>query len=80
VALPQAQTPADTLVREVFRGRLVAGGIRPGDSRHAAMFALAGGVPAPILAELIGIADTTATKWAALAARDWSNYITDRAR
>jgi hypothetical protein len=34
----------------------------------------------PILAELIGIADTTATKWAALAARDWSNYITDRAR
>ena len=34
------------------------------------MFALAGQVPAPVLAELIGIADKTATKWAALATRD----------
>lgn len=61
--------PGRRMVREVFRSKLVAHGIRPGHSRHAAMFALAGDVPSPVLAELIGIADKTATKWAALAAR-----------
>ncbi len=71
--------PGRHLVREVFRAKLVACGIRPGRSRHAAMFALAGEVPAPVLAELIGVADKTAVKWAALAARDWSAYVTQRA-
>lgn len=70
--------PGRHLVRETFRGHLVAAGDRPGHSRHAAMFALAGEVPAPILAELIGIADKTATKWATLAARDRSEYVTQR--
>lgn len=71
--------PGRHLVREVFRSKLVAHGIRPGHSRHTALFALAGEVPAPILAELIGVADKTAFKWATLAARDWSSYISDRA-
>lgn len=70
--------PGRHLVRETFRGHLVAVGVGPGHSRHAAMFALAGQVPAPVLAELIGIADKTAVKWAALAARDWSAYIAQR--
>lgn len=70
--------PGRHLVRETFRGHLVAAGVRPGRSRHAAMFALASQVPAPVLAELIGIADKTATKWAALATRDWSEYVTQR--
>ncbi len=73
------RNPGRHLVREVFRSKLAVHGIRPGNSRHAAMLALAGEVPAPVLAELIGISDKTATKWAALAARDWSGYITDRA-
>jgi hypothetical protein len=72
-------TPGRHLVRESFRGHLVAAGVRPGHSRHAAMFSLAGEVPAPVLAELIGIADKTAVEWAALAARDWNTYITARA-
>lgn len=72
------RNPGRHLVREVFRGKLVTSGIRPGNSRHAAMFALASEVPAPILAELIGIADKTATQWATLAARDWSEYVTQR--
>ena len=70
--------PGRHLVRETFRGHLVAAGVRPGRSRHAAMFALAGQVPAPVLADLIGIADTTAIRWAALAARDWSSYVAQR--
>jgi hypothetical protein len=70
--------PGRHLVRETFRGHLARLGIQPGRARHAAMFALAGQVPAPVLAELIGIADKTATKWAALATRDWSEYVTQR--
>ncbi|WP_275002396.1 hypothetical protein [Promicromonospora iranensis] len=31
-------------------------------------------------AELIGITDGTAARWAALAACDWGGYISDRAR
>lgn len=72
------RNPGRHMVRENFRAKLVAGGIRPGKSRHAAMFALAGGIPAAVLADLIGIADTTAIRWAALAARDWSGYIAQR--
>lgn len=70
--------PGRHLVRETFRGHLVAAGISPGHSRHAAMFSLAGEVPAPVLAGLIGVADKTAVKWAALAARDWSGYVQER--
>lgn len=70
--------PGRHMVRENFRAKLVAHRIRPGHARHAAMFALAGTVPAAVLAELIGIADKTAVKWAALAARDWSEYVTQR--
>lgn len=70
--------PGRHMVRENFRAKLVTHGIRPGQSRHAAMFALAGGMPPPILADLIGIANTTATRWAALSARDWSSYIAQR--
>lgn len=72
--------PGRHLVRETFRGHLARLGVQPGRGRHAAMFALAGQVPAPVLAELIGIADTTAVRWAALAARDWSTYIAQRGR
>lgn len=70
--------PGRHMVRENFRAKLVTSGIRPGQSRHAAMFALAGNIPAPVLADLVGIADTTAIRWAALAARDWSSYIAMR--
>lgn len=72
------RNPGRHMVRENFRAKLVAGGIPPGKSRHAAMFALAGGIPAAVLADLVGIADTTAIRWAALAARDWSSYIAQR--
>lgn len=72
------RSPGRHLVSENFRGELVAHGIRPGQSRHAALFALASQIPAPVLADLVGIADKTATKWATLAARDWSTYIATR--
>lgn len=66
------------MIAENIRLKLVAQGIRPARSRSAAMFALAGEIPAPIFAELVGINDRTATLWTTLAARDWSEYVTQR--
>ena len=49
-------------------------GIQPQAARNAAMFQLAANMPTPILAEILGLAPHTATRWAALASRDWSLY------
>jgi hypothetical protein len=51
----------------------------PLQSRKAALFQLAAEMPAPVLAELLGITDTNAADWAKLAARDWTGYLADRA-
>ena len=68
------------MVTETIRHELVSHGIKPRASRSAALFSLAGHIPAPVLADLIGIGHNTATRWAALAARDWSNYTRQRAQ
>lgn len=72
--------PGRHLQTESIRRDLVEIGIKPYESRKAALFQLAGDMPAPILAELIGITDNMAADWAKLAARDWTGYIADRAR
>ena len=50
--------------------------VRPG--RGAALIALAADLPAPVLAELLGLSVTTATRWSALAARDNADYVAAR--
>lgn len=70
--------PGRPIVTETVRGVLVSHGIHPRASRSAALFSLAGQIPAPVLADLVGITDTTAVQWAKLAARDWSNYVVQR--
>ena len=50
--------------------------VRPG--RGAALSALAADLPAPVLAELLGLSVTTATRWTALAARDNADYVAAR--
>jgi hypothetical protein len=50
--------------------------IRPG--RGAALAALAADLPAAVLADLLGLSITTATRWSALAARDNAAYIAAR--
>ncbi len=70
--------PGRPLATENIRGQLVARGIPPHSARHAALFALSGQVPHMILAQTLGISQTAATRWAALAARDWGNYISQR--
>ncbi|CCG05226.1 conserved protein of unknown function [Blastococcus saxobsidens DD2] len=66
--------PGKHLVTENIRSQLVALGIQHSTARKAAMFDLAAQMPVPIGAELLGLSPHTATRWAALAARDWSRY------
>ena len=66
------------LATENFRSQLVTLGIAPNQARKAAMFQLAAEMPAPVLADLLGLAPTTASRWAKLAARDWSQYAAMR--
>jgi hypothetical protein len=70
--------PGKHLVTENIRSQLVAQGVQPSHARKAALFQLAAEVPAPILAELLGLSIGTATRWATLAARDWSQYTAMR--
>ena len=72
--------PGHHLATENIRSQLVAIGIKPYENRKAALFQLAGDMPAPVLAELIGITNNNAADWARLAARDWTDYIAERAR
>jgi hypothetical protein len=71
--------PGKHLVTENIRTQLAERGIQPRASRNAAMFQLAAEIPTPILADILGLGATTATSWAALASRDWSQYTAQRA-
>lgn len=66
------------LATENFRSQLVALDIAPNQARKAAMFQLAAEMPAPVLADLLGVAPATASRWSKLAARDWSHYAAMR--
>ena len=70
--------PGKHLVTENICSQLVERGIRPSHARKAALFQLAAEVPAPILGEMLGLSTTTATRWAKLAARDWSQHAAMR--
>lgn len=70
--------PGRSLHTESVRRVLVSHGIHPRQSRSTTLFSLAGQIPTPVLADLLGISRGTATRWAALAARDWSGYVARR--
>lgn len=72
------RNPGRPITGAALRLQLADLGISPIGSRQAAFFQLAGEVPAPVLAELIGVTPQNAAKWAALAARDWTGYISQR--
>ncbi|MCA1679936.1 MAG: hypothetical protein LC777_13815, partial [Actinobacteria bacterium] len=71
--LPGAK-PGTHIGSERIRCRLRQLGIRPERSRPAALLALAANVPAPILGELLGYCDDTASHWRRAAAGDWARY------
>lgn len=70
--------PGKPLATDNIRHQLVERGIKPYRSRKAALFQLATEIPTPLLADLLGIGQTTAVRWAALASRGWGSYIAER--
>jgi hypothetical protein len=70
--------PGKHIATECVRGDLVARGIHPAAARNAAMFQLAGVMPSPVLADVLGVSYASATRWAALASHDWSQYAAER--
>jgi hypothetical protein len=58
--------------------RLRRVGIDCAANRRAALLELSGEVPAPVLADLLGVHINTATRWAGLAGRHQANYLSLR--
>ena len=67
---------ADTLLRRLKR----YGIDRRREGRHAALLTLAARLPAPILAERIGIHQSRAAAWVRMAGETYSDYVTIRSR
>ena len=67
---------ADTLLRRLKR----FGIDRSVEGRHAALLALAARLPAPILAERIGIHQSRAAAWVRMAGETYSGYVAIRTR
>ena len=72
-------TPGRAANPSVFTGRLNAHGIAVRPARRAALIALVSDIPAPVLAGLAGLHPNTAAKWATIAQRDWTAYLSARA-
>jgi hypothetical protein len=64
---------------EALARRIRQHGIEPRQSRNRALAAWAAELPAPVLADILGLHVTTAEQWAQRARRDWTSYIAERA-
>lgn len=54
-------------------------GIRTRTARNSALISLAADLPAPILADLLGLHINTAVRWVRRSKRDWASYLEARA-
>jgi hypothetical protein len=61
-----------------FGARLLRYGLTPHAGRNTATVTLAADLPASVLADLLGIHETTATRWAHRTKRDWHTYLAQR--
>jgi hypothetical protein len=67
------------ITADTLRCRLKRYGIqRSTEGRHSALLALAGRLPAPILAERIGIHQARAAQWVRLAGATYAEYVSTR--
>ena len=71
-------TPGRPTSQVTFTHKLRDLGINARTARNAALISLAGDLPVPILADVLGLHTTTAERWAHLAKRDWTAYIAER--
>ncbi|MFC6021417.1 hypothetical protein ACFP2T_35265 [Plantactinospora solaniradicis] len=58
--------------------RLRRHGITPEPGRQTALLTLAADLPAPIVADLLGIKVDTALRWADHTAPEWASYLNAR--
>ncbi|MGA2529237.1 MAG: hypothetical protein ABSG36_08775 [Acidimicrobiales bacterium] len=67
-------TPGRPITTERFRRKLAEAGVVLRPSRQAALLQLAAELPAPVLADLLGLHENTAVQWVRAARGDWSAY------
>jgi hypothetical protein len=67
--------PGTHITAEHLRKRLAPYGITSRPGRHGALLALAGRLPAPILAERLGIHQARAAQWARAAGATYAPYV-----
>jgi hypothetical protein len=67
-------TPGRPITAERFRRRLAEVGVELRPTRQAALLQLAAELPAPVLADLLGLHTNTAVEWVRAARGDWSVY------
>jgi integrase len=70
--------PGQPLTANTLATKLNNRGINVRAARNTALADLAADLPPPVLADLVGIGLTTATRWAHQARRDWSPYVATR--
>jgi hypothetical protein len=72
------RTPNRPVDAGMFGNRLKRHGINPRGGRNTAFIRLASELPAAVVADLLAIDITTATRWAKYARRDWHAYLAER--
>lgn len=73
-------SPGRHQVANTLGSRLREHGIQSRSTRNTAIITLASNLPAPILADLLGLHITTAERWVGYARRDWTVYLAARDR
>jgi hypothetical protein len=61
------------------REHLAELGVHLRAAQNTALMTLAGDLPASVLAELLGLGISAATRWTKSAQRDWTDYLAARA-
>jgi len=72
------RSPSRPVRREYFTMRLAQHGLTVHAGRNTARLALAGELPASVLADLTGTSIGNAVAWTAWAKRDWIDYVASR--
>jgi ribosomal protein L40E len=76
---PGSRSPGRHVASGTLGRRLRQHGIEARSTRNTALLALAADLPAPVLADLLGLHVATASRWVVYAKRDWSTYLAARA-
>jgi hypothetical protein len=77
---PGSGNPGRPMAAGTLSRRLLEHGIDARSTRNTALLTLAADLPAPVLADLLGLHVDTASRWVTYAKQDWSAYLAARAQ